>query len=551
MERIWLKNYQTGVPADINPDQYASLNEIFAECFAKYGSLPAFTNMGRTLSFAEIEKLSRDFASYLQNTLKLAKGERFAIMMPNVLQYPIAMLGILRAGCVAVNCNPLYTPDELEHQLNDAQATGIIVVENFAHTVAEVLAKTGIKHVVVTRISDVFPAPKSLLINLVVKYIKRMVPAWKIANFIWYSDVLAKGAAAQFTPVQLTGQDIAFLQYTGGTTGRAKGAILTHRNMVANTLQVSAWAGQNLISGKERNVTALPLYHIFSLTGNCITFMYFGGLQLLITNPRDTKGFVKELNKFKFTTITGVNTLFASMLRDPDFSKLDFSSLKLALAGGMPVQKVVSEAWANITNDLLIEAYGLTETSPGVCINPFDLKTYSGSVGLPLPSTEISARDESGVEVAVGEAGELCVRGPQVMRGYWNQDAETKKVLTEDGWLHTGDVVVVDDKGFVRIVDRIKDIINVSGFKVYPNEIEDVLAAMPGVLEVAVVGVTDPEKGEQVKAFIVKKDPAITEQMVHDFCHAHLTGYKIPKLVEFRDSLPKSNVGKVLRRELR
>ena len=551
MERLWLKSYQEGVPAEIDPDRYSSLNALFAEIFLKYKDLPAFTNMGKIVTYAELDLQSRAFATFLQNTLKLSNGDRFAIMMPNVLQYPVAMLGILRSGCVAVNCNPLYTPDELEHQLNDAQAVGIIVLENFAHTVAEVLDKTGVKHVVVTRISDMFPVPKSILINLVVKYIKRMVPTWKIKTYTWFNQALQAGSAAAYSEVKLTGQDIAFLQYTGGTTGRAKGAILTHRNMIANVEQVSAWASPTLVSGKEINVTALPLYHIFSLTGNCITFMNFGAMQILITNPRDTVGFINDLKKYKFTTITGVNTLFSSLLKNPLFATLDFRYLKIGLAGGMPLQKVVSENWSNVTNSLLIEAYGLTETSPGVCINPFNLKTYNGSVGLPLPSTEISVRDDDGKELAAGETGELWVRGPQVMRGYWNQEQETRNVLTTDGWLKTGDVIIVDPQGFVRIVDRKKDIINVSGFKVYPNEIEDVLSAMPGVSEVAVVGGVDPEHGEIVKAFIVRKDQAMNEQTVLDYCHEHLTGYKIPRVVEFRDSLPKSNIGKVLRRALR
>jgi len=551
MERIWLKSYQPGVPAEIDPDRYSSLNELFAEAFTNFKDLPAFTNMGVTISYAELEQQSLCFASFLQNKLQLPKGERFAIMMPNVLQYPIAMLGILRAGCVVVNVNPLYTPDELQHQLNDAQAVGVIVLENFAHTVAEVLANTTIKHVIVTRVSDVLPQPKAFLVNFVVKYIKRMVPGWNIKTFTWYKDALKQGALAKFTEVKLTGKDIAFLQYTGGTTGRAKGAILTHRNLVANVEQVSAWSSQTLIIKQEINITALPLYHIFSLMANCIAFMHFGALQVLITNPRDTKGFIKELKKFKFTTIMGVNTLFNMLLNDPLFATVDFSALKVALAGGMAIQKVVAERWQQVTHNILIEAYGLTETSPGVCINPFNLDHYSGSVGLPLPSTEISVRDDQNTELGVGETGELWVRGPQVMRGYWNQAAETSNVLAADGWLRTGDMVAVDELGYVRIVDRKKDIINISGFKVYPNEIEDVLSAMPGIAEVAVVGVTEDNGNEVVKAFIVKKDASLTEQAVKDYCHLHLTGYKIPHQIEFRDSLPKSNIGKVLKRALR
>jgi len=551
MEGVWLKNYQAGVPESINPDRYASLNELLAHACSKYKDLPAFANMGKVLSYAELDQQASAFAAFLQQKLQIPKGERFAIMMPNLLQYPIAMLGILRAGCIVVNVNPLYTPDELEHQLNDAQAIGIIVLENYARTVAEVVHKTQVKHVIVTKIGDVLSPPKSILVNFVVKYIKKMVPAWNIKNFYWYKDAITQGAALTYQPVKLTNKDIAFLQYTGGTTGRAKGAILTHRNLLANVEQVTAWALPLLQLGKEINITALPLYHIFSLTGNCITFMNLGAMQILITNPRDTAGFIKELKKYKFTTITGVNTLFAALLRHPLFSSVDFSNLKVALAGGMAVQKVISESWQQVTNHRLVEAYGLTETSPGVCINPFNIDHYNGSVGLPLPSTEISVRDDHNTEVNIGETGELWVRGPQVMRGYWQQDKETQNVLTADGWLRTGDMVVVDAQGFVRIVDRKKDIINISGFKVYPNEIEDVLAAMPGVLEVAVVGVEDANHGELVKAFIVKKDPNITEQTVIDYCHLHLTGYKIPKVIEFRGSLPKSNVGKILRRALR
>lgn len=551
MDRVWQKNYMAGVPTEIDPDKYASLNDLFSESFKKFSALPAFTNMGKTISYGELEEQSRAFAAYLQNVLHIVKGDRVAIMLPNVLQYPISLLGILRAGCIAVNVNPLYTPDELEHQLVDSGAVGIIVLENFAHTVAAVVNKTAVKHVIITRISDVFSPPKSYLVNFVVKYIKKMVPAWKIEHTIAYSTVLEKGATEKLIDPKLNGTDIAFLQYTGGTTGRAKGAILTHRNMVANVLQADAWLSQLLIPGKEIIVTALPMYHIFSLTANCLTFVKYGALNVLITNPRDTLGFIKELKKYKFTTITGVNTLFNSMLNHPLFATVDFSAIKLALGGGMAIQKIVAERWQQVTKSRLLEAYGLTETSPAVCINPWNLERYNGSVGLPISSTEISVRDDHDHELGIGEAGELWVRGPQVMRGYWQNEAETKNVLTPEGWLKTGDIVIVDPKGFVRIVDRKKDVIIISGFKVFPNEVEDVIAAVPGVFEVAVIGVTDSSHGEQVKAFIVKKDPALTEQAVLDYCHQHLTPYKVPKIIEFRTSLPKSNIGKILRRALR
>lgn len=551
MDRIWLSSYQPGVAADISPDEYASLNQIFAESFHKYSDLPAFTNMGQTITYAELEQQSRSFAAYIQNTLKIAKGERIALMLPNLLQYPVALLGVLRAGCVAVNVNPLYTPDELEHQLNDSQAVCIVVLENFAHTVAAAVSKTTVKHVIVTKISDVFAFPKSLLVNFVIKYIKKMVPNWKITNYIKYSDVLSQGALLNYKDPGLVGEDIAFLQYTGGTTGHPKGAILTHRNMVANLLQASEWLSQTIEPKKEIIITALPLYHIFSLTANCLIFMKWGALNVLITNPRDMVGFIKEMKKYKFTAITGVNTLYNLMLNHPLFATIDFSALKVALGGGMAVQKVIAERWEKITGTKLLEAYGLTETSPAVCINPMNIARYNGSVGLPISSTDISVRDENNNELPVGEAGELLIKGPQVMRGYWQQPEETNKVLTNDGWLRTGDIVEVDAKGFVRIVDRKKDVINISGFKVFPNEIEDTLAALPGVLEVAVVGAPDDAHGEIVKAFIVKRDPNLTEDDVLKYCHEHLTPYKVPKVIVFRDSLPKTNIGKILRRALK
>ncbi len=472
-------------------------------------------------------------------------------MMPNLLQYPIAMLGTMLAGCTVVNINPLYTADELKYQLQDSGAVAIIVLENFAHTLADIIVNTAVKHVIVTRISDIFSAPKSWLVNCVIKYVKRMVPSWNIEKFYWYKDIMQQDQQQVYVDPKLTGKDIAFLQYTGGTTGPAKGAMLTHRNMVANMEQVVAWLGQTIVPKQEIIITALPLYHIFSLTANCLTFIRYGALNVLITNPRDLPGFIKELKRHKFTTLTGVNTLFNLLLNYPDFSNVDFSHLKLSLGGGMAVQEAVALRWQQLTKCRLLEAYGLTETSPAVCINPMNLAGFNGSIGLPISSTEISVRDDQNQELAVGETGELWVKGPQVMLGYWQQMAETQNVLSADGWLRTGDIVTVDQLGFVRIVDRKKDIINVSGFKVYPNEVEGVLAKMPQILEVAVIGVTDPAQGESVKAFIVKKDASLTEQQVIDFCHQHLTGYKIPHKIEFRGSLPKSNVGKILRRALR
>lgn len=551
MEPVWLKSYQPGVPATINPDEYSSLNALFTTIFSKYKSLAAFTNMGQVLTYNEIDELSRHFASYLQNQFKLVKGDRVAVMMPNLLQYPVAIIGILRAGCVVVNVNPLYTAEEFEIQLKDAQAKAIIVLENFAHVIDKSLDKTAIEHVIVTKIGDLLTFPKSVLANFFVKYIKFMVPRWHIKDFVWFKDVLEQGKSLPYKEADVNGKDLAFLQYTGGTTGRPKGAMLTHRNMVANVLQASAWLSKTFVPRKEIIVTALPLYHIFSLTANCLVFLNYGALNVLITNPKDVKSFVKDLSKHKFTAITGVNTLFNLLLHNADFAKVDFSALKLALGGGMAVQKVVANKWQELTKQPLLEAYGLSETSPAVCINPMYLKSYNGSIGLPVSSTEIAVRDDNGNDLGFNEPGELCVRGPQVMLGYWQQEAETQKVLSSDGWLKTGDIVTVDERGFVKIVDRKKDMIAVSGFKVYPNEIEDVIAAMPGVREVAVVGAKDESSGEMVKAYIVRSDARITEEQVKAYCHEHLTGYKIPKAIEFRDSLPKNNVGKILRRELR
>ncbi|MGH8280997.1 MAG: AMP-binding protein, partial [Gammaproteobacteria bacterium] len=491
MDKIWLKEYPKGVPAEINPDQYPSLKAMFEESCRQYAALPAYSNLGTTLSYADLDRLSRQFGAYLQKVVGLKKGERVAIMMPNLLQYPVALFGALRSGLVAVNVNPLYTERELEHQLKDSGAHTIVILENFAGTLQAALPQADVQHVVVTAIGDLVPFPKRALVNFVVRKVKKMVPAWHIEGAVPFRTTLAQGAQHALDEVEVTGKDIAFLQYTGGTTGVAKGAMLTHRNMVANVLQASAWLGPHLTKGSEVVITALPLYHIFSLTANCLVFMDIGGHNILITNPRDMPGFVKELSKWKFTAITGVNTLFNGLLHTEGFDKLDFSGVKIALGGGMAVQRAVAAKWKQITRSTLVEAYGLTETSPAACINPLDLKDYNGSIGLPIPSTNLSIRDDDGKELKIGEVGELCFKGPQVMRGYWNRPDETAKVLSNDGWLRTGDIGRIDARGYVYIVDRKKDMILVSGFNVYPNEIEDVVALHPGVAEVAAIGVED------------------------------------------------------------
>ncbi|MET4567932.1 long-chain-fatty-acid--CoA ligase [Rhodanobacter soli] len=551
-ERPWLENYPAGVPEQIDVSQYASVPAVLEEAFTRFSDRPAFASFGRQLSYGQIDAMSRQFAGYLTGVLKLGKGDRIAIMMPNVLQYPIALFGALRAGLVVVNTNPMYTARELKHQLEDAGARAIVVLDNFAGTLQHVVAETQVQHVITTGIGDLLGFPKGPLINFVLKHVKKMVPALDLPQAVRFRDALARGAAHPLQPVTLTHDDIAFLQYTGGTTGVAKGAMLTHGNMVANMLQAAAWIGTDLVKpGEEVIITALPLYHIFSLTANGLVFMRLGGLNWLITNPRDMPGFVKELRKSGFTALTGVNTLFNGLLNTPGFSELDFSKLHLTLGGGMAVQRAVAERWKKITGCTLAEAYGLTETSPAVCINPLDLKEYNGSIGLPVPSTNVAIWSEDGTPLPVGEVGELMVHGPQVMKGYWNRPDETAKVLGADGWLHTGDIAKMDANGYFYIVDRKKDMILVSGFNVYPNEVEDAVMAHPGVLEVAAVGVPDEHSGEVVKLFVVRKDPNLTEEALKQFCRENLTGYKRPKLIEFRDSLPKSNVGKILRRELR
>ena len=549
MEKIWLKSYPPGVPAEIDINQYASLREVLEESCAKFGSRPAYSCMGRTITFTELDRLSAAFGAFVQ-ARGLTKGARVALMMPNVLQYPVCLFGILRVGCTVVNVNPLYTPRELEHQLNDSGAEMIVVVENFAHTLADVLSKTEVKHVIVTTIGEMLGL-KGVLVDFVLRHVKKMIPAWEIPGATWLSDALAEGGRRKLEPVATGHEDIAFLQYTGGTTGVAKGAMLLHRNIIANLLQAGAWVKPFLGNKRHVVITPLPLYHIFSLTANCLIFMTLGAENVLITNPRDIPGLVKEMSKHSFTAITGVNTLFNALLNNAEFQKLDFSTLQMTLGGGMAVQKAVADRWEKVTGKPLIEAYGLTETSPAATINPLDLPEYNGAIGLPISSTDLVLRDDDGKDVALGDRGEICIKGPQVMAGYWKRPEETAKVIDRDGWLATGDIGVVDERGYVRIVDRKKDMILVSGFNVYPNEIEAVVAMHPGVLECAAVGVPDAKSGEAVKLFVVKKDPALTAEALLAHCREQLTGYKCPRDVEFRTELPKSNVGKILRRELR
>ena len=550
MEKVWLKHYPAGVPAEINLDEFKSIGELFERTVQENGSRHAFVNMDEAISYNDLERLSAAFGSYLQNVLRLPKGARVALMMPNTLQYPICLFGALRAGYTIVNCNPLYTEREIEHQLKDSGAEAIVIMENFASVLDKVVAKTPVKHVFVTQLGDMLDFPKSLIVNLMVKYVKKMVPQWNILNAIPLRDAITEGRRHPLTKVDVGHEDIAFLQYTGGTTGVSKGAMLTHRNILANVAQAHAWIAP-FLKGGEIIVTALPLYHIFALTANCLVFFRFGATNILITNPRDIPGFVKELAKYPFTAITGVNTLFNALVNNPDFAKLDFGPLRVTLGGGMAVQRAVAEHWKQITGIPLIEAYGLTETSPAATINPMDLEEYNGCIGLPIPSTEVAIRDDDGRDLGIGQSGELCIRGPQVMRGYWQRPEETAKVIMPDGFLRTGDVAVMDEHGFLKIVDRKKDMILVSGFNVYPNEIEDVVAMHPGVLESAAVGVPDPKTGEAVKLYVVKKDPALTADQLIEHCRNNLTAYKVPRQITFRNELPKTNVGKILRRELR
>ena len=550
-QRPWLAHYPAGVPETIDANAYASIVAVLDAAFERFRHRPAFSNFGRTINYDELDRLSAKFARYLQQELGLGKGDHIAIMLPNILQYPIALFGALRAGLTVVNTNPMYTARELRHQLEDSGASAIVVLDNFAGTLQKVMHETAVKHVITTGIGDLLGFPKGALVNAVLKYVKKVVPPYRIEGAVRFREALARGGDGRFRRVELNHDDLAFLQYTGGTTGVAKGAMLTHGNMVANMLQASVWLGDIAREGEEIIITALPLYHIFSLTANCLGFMHLGGLNWLITNPRDMPGFVKELGKVRFTALTGVNTLFNGLLNTPGFKDLDFSGLHLTLGGGMAVQRAVATEWKKVTGCTLAEAYGLTETSPAACINPLDLADYNGSIGLPISSTDVQIWSEDGKPLPYGEVGELMVKGPQVMKGYWNRPEETAKVLEPSGWLHTGDVAKMDENGFVYIVDRKKDMILVSGFNVYPNEIEDVVMDHPGVAEVAAVGVPDEHSGEVVKLFVVKKDPNLTAEALKQFCHDELTGYKRPKFIEFRKELPKSNVGKILRRELR
>jgi long-chain acyl-CoA synthetase len=550
VDRVWLNQYPPGVPTDINPDEYPSLREMFEEACRAYGNRPAYTNFGAILTYAQLETLSRAFAAWLTRKSGLAKGDRVAIMLPNTLQYPIVLFGILRAGMAVVNVNPLYTARELEHQLKDSGAKAIVIVENFAHVLQQVLPSTGLKNVLVTSIGDLLGFPRGAIVNFVLRRVRKQVPPWSMPGAMPLKSALASGLGLKLDPVELGPEDIAFLQYTGGTTGVAKAAVLTHRNMVANVLQAHAWIAPALEPGPQRTViTALPLYHIFSLTANCLLFMRLGSNNVLITNPRDFPGFVKELRKHRFFFISGVNTLFNALLHTPGFETLDFSALRISLGGGMAVQAVVAARWKKVTGRVLTQAWGLTETSPAACINPMGAD-FNGSIGLPIPSTDVSIRDDDGVEMRLNQVGEICVFGPQIMRGYWNRPDETEKVMFGD-WLRTGDIGRMDEKGFVYIEDRKKDMILVSGFNVYPNEVESVAAAHPGVLEVAAVAQPDEASGESVALFVVKKDPGLTAEALIDYCRTNLTGYKVPKHVYFRAELPKTNVGKILRRALR
>ena len=552
MEKIWLRSYPAGVPADINPDELGSLQALVESSIAKFTDRPAYTLMDRTLTYGDLDRLSRQFAAYLQKVAGLKKGDRLAVMLPNILQYPVALAAAFRAGLTVVNTNPLYTPRELEHQLRDSGAKAILILENFAHTLEEVRAATGVETVIVTGIGDLLGFPRGAIVNFALRHVKKQVPEYSLPDAVRLAEALSKGRFENLDPVALGHDDIAFLQYTGGTTGVSKGAVLTHRNLVANVLQTEAWMGPSLRGQSEQMVliSALPLYHIFSLQG-CLTFLRLGAQNVLIANPRDFPGFVKELSKYRFTFFAGVNTLFNALLNTPGFDRLDFSALKVSLGGGMAVQRAVAERWKQVTGCTLTQAWGLTETSPGACINPLDAPEFNGSIGLPIPSTAITIRDDDGNVLPVRASGEICVEGPQVMREYWNRPDETEKVMIDGRVLRTGDIGYMDENGYVFIEDRKKDMILVSGFNVYPNEVEGVAVTHPGVLEVAAVAQPDERAGEIVVLFAVKKDPALTEDGLIEHCRKSLTGYKVPKRVYFRDELPKTNVGKILRRELK
>jgi long-chain acyl-CoA synthetase len=554
MDKVWLKSYPPGVPAEIDVSQYASITELLVESFSANRSKAAFACMGKSITYGQVDELSKRLAAWFQSR-GIARGARIAVMMPNVLQYPVALAAILRAGYVVVNVNPLYTPRELEHQLKDSGAEAIVVLENFASTLQAVVGQTRVKHVVVASMGDLLGGAKGFIVNYVVRRVKKMVPAWSLPGHVRFNDALSAGARETFKPVEQKPEDIAFLQYTGGTTGVSKGATLLHSNLIANVLQSAAWTAPALArlpAGTQPvTVAALPLYHVFALTVCGLLTMRMGGLAVLIPNPRDIAGMIKELQGYSITTFPAVNTLYNAVLNHPDFDKLDFSHLLVANGGGMAVQEAVAKRWYERTHTPIVEGYGLSETSPCVSCNPTNTTEYTGTIGLPLPSTEISIRDDSGNELGIGEVGEICIRGPQVMAGYWQRPEETAKVMTADGFFKSGDVGVMDARGYVKLVDRKKDMILVSGFNVYPNEVEDVVAKLPGVFEVAAVGVPDQHSGEAVKLYIVKKDPALTDKDVFEYCKTQLTGYKRPKIIEFRSDLPKSNVGKILRRELR
>jgi len=557
MERFWLKNYPSGVPADVDVDQYSSLVQLLEEGFTKFATRNAYAFMDRFFTFAEVDRHSVSFGAYLQG-LGLARGARVAVMMPNVVQYPIALAGILRAGYVVVNVNPLYTPRELEHQLKDSGAEAIVILENFAATLQQVIARTQVKHVVLASIGDLLGFPKGAIVNFALRRIKKMIPAFSLPGHVRFNDALDAGARGKLARVEVGPQDVAFLQYTGGTTGVSKGATLTHRNLVANVLQLEAWV-QPALADTSRGpvpeqlvyVCALPLYHVFALTVNCLGGIRLGALNVLIVNPRDIPGFARELAKYKFNIVPGVNTLFNALAENPEFQKLDFSSLRISNGGGMAVQQAVAEKWIKLTGVPIVEGYGLSETSPIATSNPVLAREYNGTIGLPVSSTEIVILDDAGQPVPLGQPGEIAIRGPQVMPGYWQRPDETAKVMTPDGFFKSGDIGIMDERGYTKIVDRKKDMIIVSGFNVYPNEVEGVVAMHPGVIECAAIGIPDEKSGEAVKVFVVRKDPALTEAALLEFCKEHLTGYKKPKFIEFRDELPKTNVGKILRRELR
>ena len=550
-ERVWLASYTEGTPHEINPDTYPSIAAIIDEAIARFPDRPAFENMGVRITFAELDRLAKDFAGYLTSGAGLAKGDRVALMMPNVLQYPVALVGALRAGLVVVNTNPLYTARELRHQLVDSGARAIVVLENFGHVLEECIGDTDVKHVVVTGLGDMLGFPKSALVNFVVRHVKKLVPPFRIDGAVRWKDALASGRGAATGSAELNGDDLAFLQYTGGTTGVSKGAMLTHRNMIASVLQADGFLRPFACEGEDVVITALPLYHIFALAVNGLLYMRLGGLSVLITNPRDMPGFVKTLKGMRFTVITGVNTLFNGLMNTAGFSELDFSPLRISVGGGMAVQSAVAERWKAMTGVALLEGYGLTETAPGACMNPLHFEDYTGSVGVPMPSTDCRVVDDAGNALPVDTPGELCIRGPQVMRGYWNRPEETAAAIDEEGWFRSGDIAEMDARGFFRIVDRKKDMILVSGFNVYPNEVEEVVSQHPEVLEVGAIGVRDELSGEAVKIVVVKRSPGLTEESLREYCQEHLTGYKRPRHIEFAQELPKTNVGKILRRELR